>query len=489
MKLVAISILFEILFFSNIFSQNQFDLNCFTIVVGKNASSDGSVLVAHNEDDNGKQIVNLYKIPQIEHKENEFIELCNGGKINQVKKTNGFIWIELPGMKVADSFINDKSVVIVSNGCPSKEDNPDSTNGGILYWLRRLVAERAKSAKDGVKIAGSLIDKFGYVSSGRTYTFADKNEAWVLSAVYGKHWIAQRVPDDEIAVIPNYYTIGKIDLKDTVNFLGSYDIISYAILKDWFNPSDDNEFNFAKSYTAETSINHPGNIHRIWRGISLLSKNHFSIENDFPFSFEPYKKIQVQDLMEILRDHYEGCNLDASNFYKNGNPHQKNHATICSEFTQYSFIAKLNQDIPEEFGDLIWLSYYRPDINIFIPFYSGLISLPKEFAIYDYELAMKLHFNPSDSTFKMNSNHVYWDFVNAVNFVENDYYNLYPKIKNRNHFIENEIFKVHKEFEEKIITLFKINPKLTLNLINDYSNQNLLKLRNCAREINKFNFN
>lgn len=272
-------------------AQENSELNCFTIIVGKNASVDGSVIVAHNEDDYGKQIVNLYRTKQKFHEVNERIIFENGGVINQIEKTNGFIWIELPGMQVADGFINDKGVVVASNGCPSREDKPDSTDGGILYWLRRIIAERANNAKDGVKIAGSLIDKYGYVSQGRTYTIADKNEAWVLSAVYGKHWVAQRVPDDQIAVIPNFYTIRNINLNDTVNFLGSSDIVNYAIKRGWYIPNDEKDFDFAETYTSLTSINHPGNINRIWRGINLLSKNEYKIDQKFPFSFKPLKNL------------------------------------------------------------------------------------------------------------------------------------------------------------------------------------------------------
>ena len=145
--------------FSTLISHPETTFNCFTIIVGKNASADGSVIVAHNEDDFGDQIVNLHRVETIERTNDDFIKLNNGGTIEQIDRTNGFIWIQLPGMKVADSYINDKGVVITSNGCPSREEAPDSTDGGILYWMRRLVAERSSTAREGVKIAGDLIDQ------------------------------------------------------------------------------------------------------------------------------------------------------------------------------------------------------------------------------------------------------------------------------------------------------------------------------------------
>lgn len=483
-KNIVIGTLFLWAFCStNLWSQVSTDFNCFTIVVGKNVSLDGSIIVAHNEDDFGKQIVNLYKTPARKFLKDEFIELANGGKINQVGETNGFIWIELPGMKVADSFINDKGVVVASNGCPSREENPDSTDGGILYWLRRLVAERANSAKSAVKIAGSFIDKYGYVSSGRTYTFADRNEAWIFSAVYGKHWIAKKVPDDEVVVIPNYYTIQEINLSDTNNYLGSPDIISHAIANGWYSPESGRKFSFARAYTALTSINHPGNIDRIWRGINLLSKKDYPINSQLPFSFSPHKKLDVQDIMRVLRDHYEGSKLDKSDMYSKGNPHKVNNATICSGSTQYSFIAELRMDKPLEIGTKVWLTFFRPAINIYVPVYLGIDQIPNGFAIYDYETAMKFHLDPPGSTFDTIDTHAYWDFVNSVKYVDSNFKSNFNEVKNYNSFLENKIHRENEIFEDRVLKIYFDNPKSAIEMIDKYSQESLIKVRNRAIDI------
>ena len=480
----CVSILLITLFsFSNIFPQEKIELNCFTVVVGKDASVDGSTIVAHNEDDSGEQIVNLYKTPSIKHPENEVVTFNTNGKINQVKKTNGFLWIELPGMKVADSFINDHGVVVTSNGCPSREENPDTTDSSILYWLRRLVAERAKTSKEAVKIAGSLIDKYGYISSGRTYTVADKNEVWIFSAVFGKHWMAQRVPDDQVVVIPNYYRIGEINLDDTTNYLGSPDIITYAVKNGWYKPEEGEEFHFTKAYTALGSIDHPGNINRIWRGISLLSRDSYAIDEELPFSFIPYKKLDIQDIMNVQRDHYEGCDLDKTEIYKNGNPHKINRATICSGSTQYSFVIQLRKNMPVEIGTLVWLSFFRPAINIYAPLYLGLQNIPKEFAYNDYQSAIDSHLNPSESTFDTVDTHAYWNYVSAVNKVDEDFYNNFTKVKSQNSFIENQIIRETIKFEEEVLKVYKENPHEAIEMLTLYSNNWLVKSRERSLEI------
>ncbi|MCB0744435.1 MAG: C69 family dipeptidase [Ignavibacteriae bacterium] len=478
-------ILLAIFVASNVGAQNKPELNCFTVIVGKEVSQDGCVTIGHNEDDYGKQCVNIYKTPAQAHSETEKVTFFNEGKINQVKTTNGFIWVQLPGMQVADSYVNDKGVLITSNGCPSIEDKPDSTDGGILYWIRRLVAERATTAKEGAKLAGKLIDSYGYVSAGRTYTIADKNEAWVLSAVYGKHWVAQKVPDNQVAIIPNYYTIGEIDLKDTSNFLGSKDIISYAEKRGWYKPSGKSKFNFAKAYTALTSINHPGNINRIWRGISLLSKEEFKIDEDLPFSFIPYKKLDIEDVMTVLRDHYELSDLDKSEMYENGDPHKKNYATICSESTQYSFVAQLRKNMPVEIGTLIWFTYFRPAVHTYTPIYLGINKFPDQFAFTDYASAIENHLTPPESIFDTNSTLAYWDFVKKVNKVDNNFGENFPKVKNQNGFYENSLIRETQIFENEVMIIYKADPELAIKMINDYSNKKLIELReNVKRDFN-----
>ena len=95
--------------------------------------------------------------------------------------------------------------------------------------MRINVAKYARSAREAVKIIGEAVEQFGYKGSGRTYSVADPEEGWIVSVVKGRHWVAQRVPDDKVMAIPNYYTITKVDLEDTENFMGSKDIVDYAI--------------------------------------------------------------------------------------------------------------------------------------------------------------------------------------------------------------------------------------------------------------------
>ncbi len=142
---------------------------CFSIVVGKQASTDGFVIMAHNEDDAPPQIVHHRKVPRKRYSPGEKVTLRNGGLLDQVEQTWAYIWSEMPGMLFSDSYINEWGVGVTSDNCPSREDKPEITDGGIGYMLRRLVAERAKTARQGILLAGELVEKVeqrGYLIDG-----------------------------------------------------------------------------------------------------------------------------------------------------------------------------------------------------------------------------------------------------------------------------------------------------------------------------------
>lgn len=464
------------------------ELNCFSIIVGKDASFDGSVLFAHNEDDGGPQLVNCYKVPRIKHEPGEIIAPVIGAAIPQVSETYGFLWLEMPGMHFSDTYLNEWGVVISSDACASREDQPQLTSGGIGYWLRRLVAERAKTAKQGAKIAGKLLSELGYKSSGRTYIIADPHEAWMLSAVYGKHWVAQRVPDDMVAVIPNYYTIGRVDLADTNNFLGSPDLIDYAMKRGWYQPDRDGDFHFARVYSSPGNLKNPGNTQRMWRGVNLLAEKSYDLADEFPYAFKPRQKVSLQALMAVLRDHYLGTDLDKTDGYKLGTPYKMNHATICAQSTQYGLVAQLRNWLPVEIGVVIWLAQHRPDCQAFIPWYAGITKIPDGYAYGDYLTATAQHFDPPENIYERADNHAFWAFVNLAEKVDTDYATWIVKVKEKWEPIEQEALKNQKSFEAEALKIFKNNPAQAQELLTKYTNNWALKIWREAKALINDNF-
>ena len=382
-------------------NQNQ-DTNCFTVVVGKKAGADGSVIVAHNEDDSGNIIVNLRKIQARDYGAPQKVALGRGAVYESDGKTNPFLWIEATTQEFADSFVNQYGVLLTSDSCSSKEQKSDVTDGGIGYMLRRLVAEKATSAREAVTIAGGLVEKFGYTGSGRTYTLADKNEAWMMAVIKGRHWFAQRVPDDEVAVIPNHYIIREIDLNDSSRFLGSRDIVEYAKANGWYDEAKDGRFDFKKAF-ARTSTRGPifdGNTLRHWRGLNYFSDKKWDISDAYPFSFKPGKKVTAESIMALLRDHYEGTEYDATDGYKNGTPNKTKYRTICTASTITAFIASLNIEKSDPLSVSLWIAFGKPDTTVFLPLYYGVEALPPNAGLgtttHDYALFYKQHFEDAE---------------------------------------------------------------------------------------------
>ena len=468
LKFFEISLLILLFNFQFIFSQEiDSEYNCFSILVGKDATMDGSVLLAHNEDDSGVNLVNWYKVPRINHRKDEYISLINGGQLPQVEETYSFLWLEMPGQTFSDSYMNEWGVTIASDACQSKEDSAELVNGGIGYYLRRIMAERAKSAKEAVRIAGSIVDSIGYASSGRTYCIADPNEAWMLSIVKGKHWVAQRVPDEYVAIIPNYYTVQNVDLTDTLTFLGSTDIIDYAIERGWYDPESEKEFNFRLAYGKPSSINSIRNMARKWGAINIFSSIQYEISDNFPFSFIPKDKVSIQDLMVVLQHHYEGTSLEDKTI---SSPHDYDIIPICRKDTQYGMVAQLRNWLPNKIGSVMWLAPHRPCTQVFIPWYVGITSIPTGFAMGDYNSALENHFNINDDIKSETSMHKFWEYTNYAEEVDLNFYESMPSASDKKQNLQKEIFTEFDIFDKKIINQYNNNPNSVIDSINIFTN-------------------
>ena len=405
--------------------------NCYTIAVGKNITDkQNTVYLAHNEDDSGDLIINMFKVGAKTFAEKDSFQLTNGQNIPQVKNVNSLLWLETTQQNFSDMFMNEFGVTICSNSCPSREYK---ANGILNYDFRRLIAERAKTAKQAVKIAGELLQKYGYESSGRSYTIADTDEIWILAVVKGNHWVAQRVPNNQVVIIPNYYTIGEINLKDTANFLATADIINYAIERGWYNPKLGKPFNFRQAYSARRVLHASWNVPRHWAGLNLLAEKQFGIDDEFPFSFTPKSKVSIDDLKKVLDNHYEGTDLEA-NHLLHKNPHKNLNHPICNTSTKFSVIAELNSTTKT-----LWWAPLNPCIFPYVPINFDIKEIPKMYSNIGVETAKANHFLKQENSYKANPNHAFTVFDKYKNSINSNYWN------NKN---KRESFK--NKFEKKV---------------------------------------
>jgi dipeptidase len=449
------------------------DGECFTVLVGKKASADGSVMVGHNEDDRGDIIVNLRKIQARDYGAPQKVDLGRGAFFETDGRTSRFLWIEATTQEFADSFINEHGVVITSNSCPSRVTENDLTDGGIGYMLRRLLTEKAKSARDAVKIAGELIEKYGYRSSGRTYSIADQNEAWLLAVLRGRHWFAQRVPDDEVAVIPNHYTIRQIRRDDPDHFMGSRDIVEYAIKNGWYDGMKDAPFDFKKAFerSSNRDLASNGNTLRHWWGLVLLGGGEWELSDAYPFSSKPGKKVTAEALMTILRDHYEGTAYDATDGYQTGTPNRTKFRTICTASTINSFVVSLDPKLPEPISVSVWLALGKPDTTVFLPLYYGMENLPPGAGLgtgrHDYEIFYKQHFD--DAEFKAAKGGLLHTKVHELEKIaEADYGPMNETLKRELFPAEKTFLENRRKFESDFTALYAKDKKEALKKLDAY---------------------
>ena len=438
-------------------AQEETTLNCFAVIAGKNATVDGSVLMAHNEDDSGEQMINIYNVPR-----------------NKERGTNKYIWVEFPGMSVADAFLNEYGVAVASDGCTSREDRDDFTDGGVLYEVRTTVAQYARSARHAVDLLGKLVTERGYRGSGRSYIIADCNEGWVFAIVKGRHWVAQRVPDDCVMTIPNYYCIDEVNLADTANFQGSPDIISYAQQRGWYDPARDGEFSFKKAYSRPDMYGLDRNYIRHMSALNYLTGENYSTNPDtYPFAVKANRKVSIPDMIQILSSHGDNVTEKIKAKVQPRHP-----VCICTDVTINASVFQLRNYMPVEIGAVMWTTGGRPCAEAFIPWYSGMTESPEGFTRYESaEEAIEKHFSDADNKRKNYPKGAAWKFVDRWEWLCEDYHGRIASVQEDNAKFQSMLFSQQDDFERFLkryynhYTLQVNNQQALQQLLNQYTAQ------------------
>ena len=320
-------------------------MNCMTLIAGRTASATGHVLVGHNEDDGGHIVVRHGWVAPRDWADGALMPAEEGcAAIPQVAHTLGYYWVEyrkdVMGLSNADGFVNECGVVITSNSMGTSREGVENTecvkDGGIAYNLRRALAERAQTARDGARILMELVDEWGYAPSGRAYTIADKDEAFMFQLARGRHYMGARVPDDAIAVMPNHFNLH--GLSDYPEQFYPADLVTYAVSRGWYKPAkngDFSDFDFAKAYQAEDEFFGPRNVMRPKNGLRIALDRPWSVEKEgMPFCVKANRPVTAQMMAEILSTHYEGTRDCCAHFGPGLSPHDASSIRyICTGTT------------------------------------------------------------------------------------------------------------------------------------------------------------
>lgn len=409
---------------------------CTVIMVGKNASVDGSVMTTHTcdcglcdwtfryvpaSDYPAGSTRKIYHIDQFRTwppdsglKWERYKDDFTGLEIPQVPHTFGYL-------HGAFGYMNDMQVAIGEStiGCNKKMENPTPSAKFDITMLTLIAMERARTAREAIRIMGELAEKYGYgfTDTGEMLAVADPNEVWIFeimpvgplwtpeSGKPGAVWCAQRVPDDHVSVCPNESRIGEIDLKNKDYFMASPNVIQFAIDQKLYDPKSGQRFNWKRAYSPnETSAaSSNGSRVRLWRFFNLVAPSQkFSPETpnmDLPFSVKPEKKLSVSDVMEMTRDKCEGTVFDPARGLQGGpfaNPNflpygfeleGKRYNTsrvIGVNRAEYVTVTQSRGWLPNPVGGIVWLAFGAQDTSCFMPFYIGVTEIPRSFEIGDH---------------------------------------------------------------------------------------------------------
>ncbi len=428
---------------------------CYAIIVGREASTDGSVLMAHLEQNGGRRILNFRRVPRRQYAPGDEVELRRGGRLPQVGQTWAFLWSQNPGIEFSDGYLNEWGVAIVSDGCRTREDDYDTLvergeirDGGIGYMLRRLVAERARTARDGVLLAGQLVERFGYADSGRTYVIADPREGWLLSVVRGRRWVAQRVPDDMIVALPNVHIIAEVDLDDGEHFLASPDLISYALERGWYDPEAGQPFSFRRVYNHNRDD--PPDPRR-WRGRQLAAGCDASWPpaEPPPVGIRPKEKLTVEALARVLRF--------------TGSP-----GTLSTPTTQEGAIFQLRADMPPAIGCIYWRTTAEPATSVFTPWYAGISHTPESYhrpVEVPTQLSLAYQFDPPAGTFDVDADSAWWRFKRLQDVVRADFDARHRVVHPAWEAFERKLLDIQPHIEARAAQLWDTDRQAAIDLL------------------------
>jgi len=402
---------------------SDFTESCTSIVVGKDASIDGSVMTAHTCDSNYRTWLQIFgrktfKPGETEpvfwgtlHNEEPFDprNVTEKGRIPAISQTFAYLNTAYP-------CLNEKQLAIGETTIVGRRELVNENGLFLIEELQRIALQRCSTARDAVMLIGKLAQEYGYGDSGECLTIADKKEIWQLE-IFGSGpgkpsaiWVAQRIPDDHVGISANIPRISKVDFNDSKNFLYSSDIREKTKKLGLWDGKEDFIFWKVNNGSKPFAI-------RDFFVLSTLAPSlnlRFDSE-ELPFSVKPDKKVSVRDIIALYRETYDGTEWDQtknlsvevtrrdrvkgeykevvkpiSNFMSNDMRALLNHIKpgvtervrgIAVIQCSYSHIIQLRDWLPDEIGGVAYFSFDNPAQSPRIPIYSGTISLPKSFEV------------------------------------------------------------------------------------------------------------
>ena len=474
MKKIGFALLFVLISSVHIFA-------CTSILVGKNASIDGSTMITYAADSYAVH-GDLYYWPIAEYPKNTVMEMYDWettqylGPIKQVPATNNVV-----------GYINEYQLSLGETTFGGRKELVDST--GIMDYgnLIFLALQRAKTAREAIKVMTDLVEEYGYFSSGESFSIADKNEIWIMEMIgkgvgrKGAVWVAVRIPDDCIAAHANQARIHQFPLNDPENCIYSKDVISFAREMGYYKGAD-KDFSFANAYSPLA-----------WSKLRFCEARVWSIFNKFgegdankwlpyilgedptpmPLYIKPKQKVSVKDIMDMMRDQYANTPFDPTKDIgagAYGSPYRFNPLSfefegkkygferpIATQQTAFSFVSQMRDYLPDEIGGVLWFGTDDANCSVYTPMYGSITQVPECYREGNGDLI----------TFSWTS--AFWIHNWVANMIYPRYDQLLPDLRAAQNELEGDFLTSQAAKEKEFAELLKIDRNKAIEQITNYS--------------------
>jgi len=479
---------------------------CTNFLVTRGASTDGSNMISYAADSH-VLYGELYFRPAADWAEGAMLNIYEWdtgkylGKIPQVPHTYSVI-----------GNMNEFQVAIGETTYGGRHELGTQEGAIVDYGsLIYLALERSKSAREAIKVMTGLVASYGYYSSGESFSISDANEVWILELIgkgngeKGAVWVARMIPDGYVsghanqARITNFPLEGKNSISSDkmdkifnpeVTNVYAKDVISFAKEKGYYPKDGKNkDFSFSDSYAPVDFGGARFCEIRVWAFFNSVKsgmEEYFdyckgNIEHDnkgyatnrMPLWIKPDKKINVLDVMDFMRNHLEGTELDMSKDVgagPYGNPYRWrpltwkvdgvaycNERATSTQQTGFSFVAQSRNWLPNAVGGINWFGVDDAASSVYFPMYCGSNRVPKSYAVGNGKMM--------DFTNKS----AFWVFNQVSNFAYTRYNLIHPVIAKKQKSLEKKYYSFTKIIDIAAEGMFKADPKAAVEFITDFS--------------------
>lgn len=454
---------------------------CTNYLITKGASKDGSTMITYAADAH-VLYGELYYYPAGRHAEGSMLDVYEWdtgkylGKIKQAPVTYRVV-----------GNMNEHQVAIGETTYGGRRELRDKKAimdyGSLMY----IALQRSKTAREAIKVMTGLVAEYGYYSSGESFSIADPNEVWIMDLIgkgpdnKGAVWVARRVPDGYISAHANQARIRQFPLNDSKNCLYAKDVITFAREKGYFK-GEDKDFSFVDAYAP---VNFGALRFCEARVYSMFNRAAPSLKlptdyikgdptaEPLPLWIKPDKKLSVHDVMEFMRDHFEGTELDMTKdvgagpyclpyrwrplTWKVGENRYFNERAVSTQQTGFSFVTQARSWLPNPIGGILWFSVDDTYSTVYVPIYCAIHTIPKSYAVGTGDF----------NNFTWDS--AFWVFNFVSNYAYSRYSDMIQDIQVVQRELEGKFFANQDRIDQAALTLYKQSPRLAVDYLTEYS--------------------